>query len=65
MKVYVVTADTWGGGYGSKISLFGVYATQENAEERKENIAKLGYIVEINEISLNTAREIYLGGYVE
>lgn len=65
MKVYVVTADTYNDDYGAAISLFGIFTTQRRAEQRKSDLEKLGYGVDINEITIDKNCEIYLGGYVE
>lgn len=65
MKVYVVTADTYNDDYGTDISLFGIFTTQSKAEQRKLDLSKLGYDVDINETTINKNCEIYLGGYIE
>ena len=65
MKVYVVTADTYNCGYGADISLFGIFTTQRKAEQRKLDLSKLGYDVDINETTIDKKCEIYLGGYIE
>lgn len=65
MKVYVVTADTYNCGYGGDISLFGIFTTQRKAEQRKLDLLKLGYDVDINETTIDKNCEIYLGGYIE
>ena len=65
MKVYVVTADTYNAAYGTDISLFGIFTTQRKAEQRKSDLAKLGYDVDINETTIDKKCEIYLGGYIE
>lgn len=65
MKVYVVTADTYNDDYGTDISLFGIFTTQRKAEQRKLDLSKLGYDVDINETTVDKNCEIYLGGYVE
>lgn len=65
MKVYVVTADTYNDDYGTDISLFGIFTTQRKAEQRKSDLAKLGYGVNINETTIDKKCEIYLGGYIE
>ena len=65
MKVYIVTADTYNYGYGTDISLFGIFTTQRKAEQRKLDLSKLGYDVDINETTIDEKCEIYLGGYIE
>ena len=39
--------------------------TQRKAEQRKSDLAKLGYGVNINETTIDKKCEIYLGGYIE
>ena len=65
MKVYVVTADTYDDGYGADINLFGIFTTQRKSEQRKSDLAKLGYFVNISETTVDKKCEIYLGGYIE
>ena len=65
MKVYVVTADTYNDDYGTDISLFGIFTTQRKAKQRKLDLSKLGYYVDINETTIDKKCEIYLGGYIE
>lgn len=65
MKVYVVTADTYNDNYGTEIRLFGIFTTQIKAEQRKDDLEKLGYYVHINETYVDKKCEIYLGGYIE
>lgn len=63
MKVYVLTADTYYGGWGGEISLIGVYDSLEKAENAKK---KSKYpLSEINEVDLNKDTSVYLGGYIE
>lgn len=72
MKVYVVAEDTYKGGYGSDIELFGIYSTKEQAEKRYNEI-KTGnedkYLYEgeygVYEMELNKDCRIDLGGYIE
>lgn len=64
MKVYVLTADTYNGAWGSEIALFGVFSTKEKAEKRaSETGLDCPYIsiVNVDEIEYPT----YLGGYIE
>ena len=65
MKVYVLTADTYNRGYGSEISLFGVYEFKEIAEEKMIELSTKGYYPKITEVKLNKDTDEYLGGYVE
>lgn len=63
--VYVVTADTYHGGYGAEIELFGVYTDEETAKKRCEDIQKMEYYAKIEKVRLNKNCDIYLGGYYE
>lgn len=65
MKVYIVTADTYDGVWGSEIRFFGVFTTPEKAEERKDDLLKNGYRASVNEVPLDEICKIYLGGYIE
>lgn len=65
MKVYVVTADTYNDNYGTEISLFGIFTTKIKAKQRKLDLSKLGYDVDINETTIDKKCEIFLGGYIE
>ena len=65
MKVYIVTADTCNDYYGTDISLFGIFTTKIKAKQRKLDLSKLGYDVDINETTIDKNCEIFLGGYVE
>lgn len=65
MKVYIVTADTYNDSYGTDISLFGIFTTKIKAKQRKLDLSKLGYDVDINETTIDKKCEIYLGGYIE
>ena len=61
MKVYVLTADTYVGSWGSEISLLGVFSTKEEAEKQADKMQCDISIVNIDEIK----EPIYLGGYCE
>ena len=64
MRVYVLTADTYDGAWGSEISLFGVFTTEEKAEKRASEM-KLDYPA-ISVINIDDNEEhSYLGGYIE
>lgn len=66
MKVYVVSANTWLDGYGSQISLFGIFRDKNKAESRKKKLKEgHGYEAQIDEVWMDRNSEIYLGGYVE
>lgn len=63
MKVYILTADTYYGGWGREISLIGVYDSLEKAENAKG--ISIFPLSEINEVDLNEDTNVYLGGYIE
>ncbi|MBU7542928.1 hypothetical protein KGP38_10025 [Lactococcus lactis] len=64
MKVYVLTADEWDGGYGSEIFLFGVFSTEEKAHKQASEM-ELDYY-DISPINIDENKErFYLGGYIE
>lgn len=62
MKVYVLTADTYEGSWGS--FLFGVFSTKEKAEKRASEMKLDFHNISIVKIDDNDERD-YLGGYTE
>ena len=65
MKLYVISADTYNGSWGSRISMFGVF-DEEHVHDALEELQKeYDYYFEVNEISLNEYNKTYLGGYFE
>ena len=62
MTVYVVSADTYKGRWGSSIYIFAVCDTMEKAIEEQKKVK--GYST-ITEMELNTFKPMYLGGYIE
>lgn len=64
MKVYVLTADTYCGGYGSSIELFGVFSTEEKASEQAHYLELEYYDVSCVNID-NPEKPYFLGGYIE
>ena len=62
MKVYVLTADTYEGSWGS--FLFGVFSTKEKAEKRASEMKLDCHNISIVKIDDNDERD-YLGGYTE
>lgn len=62
MNVYVVTADTYNGGWGAEIYIFAVCDTMEKALEEQKKVK--GYS-KITEMKINDFKPEYLGGYVE
>lgn len=65
MKVYVVTADTYQGSWGTDVNLFLVTESKEDAETECVRLREQGYFPEITEVTLNEATRKYLGGYIE
>lgn len=64
MKVYVLTADTYDGGYGSSIELFGVFTTEEKAKKQASEMEL--YCYDISPMNIDKSEEpSYLGGYIE
>lgn len=66
MKIYIVSADTYSGGYGSEITILGVYSDKERAKEKYQE-TKNKYVtdVKMSEIDVDSDCNIYLGGYCE
>lgn len=80
-KIYLVKFDGYTGGYGSLISLLGIFDSEAKAKEAIENAAKehpeIGRRATIEEVKLNKAYKILkdkwngfstehiLGGYIE
>lgn len=66
MKIYIITADTYDGGYGSRITILGAYLDEERAKGKYEEANnKYVFDVKMSEVEANTECEIYLGGYCE
>ena len=65
MKLYVISADTYNGSCGSRISMFGVFDEEHVYDALEELEKEYDYYFEVNEISLNECNETYLGGYFE
>lgn len=64
MKVYILTADTYDGPWGSSIELFGVFSTEEKAH-KQANEMKLHWY-NISPVNIDETKEqFYLGGYIE
>ncbi|WP_139008898.1 DUF7336 domain-containing protein [Lactococcus lactis] len=64
MKVYVLTADTYDGNWGSSIVLFGVFSTEEKAQKQADEM-ELDYY-DISRVNIDeNVENIYLGGYIE
>ena len=64
MKVYVLTADTHDGSYGSEIELFGVFSTKEKAQKKAKAMKLDCY--DISPVTIDENEEpAYLGGYIE
>lgn len=67
MKLYVVSADTYESSYGCDISIFGIYDSQEHAENAIKELEKKNDHIRYStdEMTLNETQEVYLGGYYE
>lgn len=64
MKVYILTADTHIGNWGSEIELFGVFSTEEKAKKQASEMKLDCYDISPMNIDENKER-FYLGGYIE
>ncbi|WP_195928013.1 hypothetical protein [Lactococcus lactis] len=64
MKVYVLTADTYDDNWGSSIELFGVFSTEEKANNRASEMELVCYDISPMNIDENEEPS-YLGGYIE
>lgn len=65
MKVYVVTADVYGGRYGAEIYLYAVCTTEGKARQFiADNNMRSDYC-DVNEMELDELKPTYLGGYIE
>lgn len=66
MGLYIVTADTYDGGYGAEISLLGIYSNKIDALKRKRYLEDThGYHIRVEKVYLDEDIEEYLGGYIE
>lgn len=65
MKLYVISADTYDGVWGSEINIFGVFDEEHLESALKGLQEKYGHYFNVNEMSLNECKAIYLGGYYE
>ena len=67
MKLYVVSADSYESSYGCDISIFGIYSSNEQAENAIKELNKKNDHIRYNidEMNLNETKEVYLGGYYE
>lgn len=64
MKIYVLTADTYNGGWGSTIELFGVFSTEEKANAKADELKLTCY--DISPMNIDASENpIFLGGYIE
>ena len=64
MKVYILTADTYYGNWGTEIELFGVFSTEEKAKDYANKMEL--YNFDIDQININeVGKQIDLGGYIE
>ena len=65
MKLYIVTANTYEGGYGAEIELLRVTDNEADALKSKKYAESKGWTVTINTAELNKPTRKYLGGYIE
>lgn len=65
MKVYVVTADTYVGSWGTDIDLFLVTESKEEALLKCGELRGQQYFADITEVTLNEPTRKSLGGYIE
>lgn len=63
MYVYVLIANVYEGDYGVEMHLFGVFDTEELAEEKAKELDLSMY--EIIETKVNQSINEYIGGYIE
>ncbi|ARM66702.1 hypothetical protein AM4_043 [Lactococcus phage AM4] len=64
MKVYVLTADTYNGPWGSEIEFFGVFSTKEKAQKRASEMKLDCPDISVVNVDENDVQG-YLGGYYE
>lgn len=65
MKLYVVTADTYGGGYGVIIELLMVSDNKEDKDKAVEYAKNKGWNPYIKEVVLNKLDRNLIDGYIE
>ena len=66
MELYIITANTYLGGWGAEISVFGVFDSLKLAQDEIEKLKKKNnYKYQITKMKLNKTKKIYLGGYIE
>lgn len=65
MKLYIVTANTYKGGYGADIELLRIADNEVDALESKKYAESKGWYATINTIDLNKPIRKHLGGYIE
>ncbi len=65
MKLYVVTANTYDGGYGIEIELLMVADNKDNRDKAVEYAKNRGWIPQVNEVVLNKLDEDFIGSYIE
>lgn len=65
MKLYIVTANTYEGGYGAEIELLRVTDNEADALKSKKYAESKGWTVTINTAELNKPTRKCLGGYIE
>lgn len=65
MKLYIVTADTYSGDYGTNIELLRVADNKDDALISVEFAQKKGWTPEITVVDINKPTRCCLGGYSE
>lgn len=63
--LYLITADTYDGGYGSYVDLFGIADSKEELDKIAKFVESKGYEPIVNEVELNKNMQKFLGGYAE
>ena len=63
MKLYITTYDSYDDQLGSSICSLGVFDTYDRAEKALK-INGVDFL-QIDEVNLNEATNLYLGGYIE
>lgn len=63
--LYLITADTYDGGYGSYVDLFGIADSKEESDKIAKFVESKGYEPIVNEVELNKNMQKFLGGYAE
>lgn len=65
MKLYVVTADTYDGGYGIEIELLMVSDNKDDRDKAVEYAKTQGWNPSVNEVVLNKLDRDLIDNYIE